>query len=174
MSASQFSFQPSKKKEIEQLKINPDTSGLALEVVPLSPRKVQADTAAQQRTCPRCGNDVNVFKPTRPVSIYFIILPLNRPLERLLPLVMILTPLGHVLLHGKRHRGFSSRLSSCSFIATLFLTFVLCSFQVCCMFCPFFPPLILNILMDAHPFFFNFKIYLLPICCLFVLWNFPN
>lgn len=142
----------------------------------MSPRKVQADTAAQQRTCPRCGNDVNVFKPTRPVSIYFIILPLNRPLEKLLPLVMILTPLGHVLLHGKRHRGFSSRLSSCSFIATLFLTFVLCSFQVCCMFCPFFPSLILNILMDAHPFFFffNFKIYLLPICCLFVLWNFPN
>lgn len=137
MSECQLQFQPGKKMEIEQLK-NLDTSGLALEIIPLSPWKVQADIS-QQRTCARCGNDVNVFKPTRPVSICFIILPLNRPLERLLPLVMILTPLGHVLLHGKRHRGFSSRLSSCSFIATLFLTFVLCSFQVCCMFCPFFP-----------------------------------
>lgn len=37
------------KMEIEQLKINPDTSGLALEIIPLSPWKVQADTA-QQRT----------------------------------------------------------------------------------------------------------------------------
>lgn len=45
------------KMEIEQLKINPDTSELALEIIPLSSWKVQADTA-QQRTCARCGNGV--------------------------------------------------------------------------------------------------------------------
>lgn len=172
-----FNSSPAKKKEIEQLKNQPWHFRAGPGSCPLVPMEGPGSTA-QQRTCAGCGNDVKMFKPTRPVSIYFIILPLNRPLERLLPLVMTLTPLGHVLLHGKRHRGFSSRLSSCSFIATLFLTFVLCSFQVCCMFCPFFP-LYLKYFNGCSPppplvFFFNFKIYLLPICCLFVLWNFPN
>lgn len=92
-----------------------------------------------------------------------ISLPLNRPLKKILSLVMVLTSLSHVLLHGKRHPWFMFSSVIVLFHCHTFLIFVLRSFQICCM-CFFLIFLIFKYLDWCSPFFF---LILKFICCQF-------